>query len=163
MKITKLYSDYDEYYDEKLYSTGDEDLDELLERAFCEGYEYAQREFGIMDNAKPITNISRIEKNAAKVVNRTGRTAEDVLKSNAFKGSKKLATPFVMPSGVNRKLKAAKLEGALKGITKNPKNLGIAAAGATLLGGAAIAHGIKRAKRKGWEDAKLGVQRTAKY
>jgi len=45
MKITKLYSDYDEYYDEKLYSTGNEDLDELLERAFCEGYEYAQREF----------------------------------------------------------------------------------------------------------------------
>lgn len=46
MKIEKLYSDYDEYYDEKLYSTGDDELDELLERAFCEGYEYAQREFG---------------------------------------------------------------------------------------------------------------------
>ena len=35
-----------EYYeDEKLYSTGDEDLDDLLERAFSNGYEYAQREF----------------------------------------------------------------------------------------------------------------------
>lgn len=35
-----------EYYEnEKLYSTGDNYLDELLERAFCEGYEYAQREF----------------------------------------------------------------------------------------------------------------------
>jgi hypothetical protein len=35
-----------EYYeDEKLYSTGDDYLDELLEKAFCEGYEYAQKEF----------------------------------------------------------------------------------------------------------------------
>lgn len=31
---------------ERLYSTGDQELDELLERAFCEGYELAQREFG---------------------------------------------------------------------------------------------------------------------
>ena len=30
---------------QKLYSTGDDDLDELLERAFCDGYEYAQKEF----------------------------------------------------------------------------------------------------------------------
>ena len=33
------------YEDEKLYSTGDDDLDDLLERAFCEGYSYAQKEF----------------------------------------------------------------------------------------------------------------------
>jgi len=33
------------YEDEKLYSTGDDYLDDLLERAFCEGYEYAQREY----------------------------------------------------------------------------------------------------------------------
>ena len=43
MKITKLYSDYQE--EERLYSTGNDELDDLLERAFCEGYEYAQREF----------------------------------------------------------------------------------------------------------------------
>ncbi len=41
--IEKMYSDYDEYEDTRLYSTGDSDLDDLLERAFCEGYEYAQR------------------------------------------------------------------------------------------------------------------------
>jgi hypothetical protein len=36
----------DQYYeDEKLYSTGDDYLDDLLEKAFCEGYEYAQKEF----------------------------------------------------------------------------------------------------------------------
>ena len=32
------------HQEEKLYSTGDEMLDNLLERAFCEGYELAQRE-----------------------------------------------------------------------------------------------------------------------
>ncbi|MBQ1606330.1 MAG: hypothetical protein II088_05940, partial [Bacteroidales bacterium] len=32
-------------YEEKLYSTGDDYLDEMLEKAFCEGYEYAQAEF----------------------------------------------------------------------------------------------------------------------
>ena len=44
--IEKMYSEnYDEYEDTRLYSTGDSDLDDLLERAFCEGYEYAQKEF----------------------------------------------------------------------------------------------------------------------
>ena len=44
--VEKMYSEnYDEYEDTRLYSTGDDYLDELLERAFCEGYEYAQREF----------------------------------------------------------------------------------------------------------------------
>ena len=32
---------------EKLYSTGNEMLDNLLERAFCEGYELGQKEFGM--------------------------------------------------------------------------------------------------------------------
>ena len=31
----------------KLYSTGNDDLDELMERAFCDGYEYAQKEYGV--------------------------------------------------------------------------------------------------------------------
>lgn len=43
MKIERMFSNVEE---EKLYSTGNDELDELLERAFCEGYEYAQREFG---------------------------------------------------------------------------------------------------------------------
>ena len=38
--------------EERLYSTGDEMLDDLLERAFCEGYELAQREFGARDIKK---------------------------------------------------------------------------------------------------------------
>lgn len=37
---------------QKLYSTGDDDLDELLEMAFCDGYEYAQYEFSDDDDDK---------------------------------------------------------------------------------------------------------------
>ena len=55
MKIERLYSNYQE--EERLYSTGNDELDDLLERAFCEGYEYAQREF-----AKP----GYVKKEAAK-------------------------------------------------------------------------------------------------
>ena len=47
MKIQRLFSNVEE---ERLYSTGNDELDELLERAFCEGYEYAQREFGNKEN-----------------------------------------------------------------------------------------------------------------
>ena len=51
--IEKMYSEnYDEYEDTRLYSTGDSDLDDLLERAFCEGYEYAQKEYSLKDELK---------------------------------------------------------------------------------------------------------------
>ena len=47
----RFYSD-SEYEEERLYSTGSDELDELLERAFCEGYEYAQREFAEKEEKK---------------------------------------------------------------------------------------------------------------
>lgn len=40
-----LGRDFINSQEEKLYSTGNEMLDNLLERAFCEGYELAQREY----------------------------------------------------------------------------------------------------------------------
>ena len=40
------------HQEEKLYSTGDEMLDNLLERAFCEGYELAQREYAEEEKKK---------------------------------------------------------------------------------------------------------------
>ena len=43
MIIERINNNYEE---ERLYSTGNDELDELMERAFCEGYEYAQKEFG---------------------------------------------------------------------------------------------------------------------
>jgi hypothetical protein len=49
MKIQRMFSNVEE---EKLYSTGNEELDDLLERAFCEGYEYAQKEFNSKSQKK---------------------------------------------------------------------------------------------------------------
>ena len=42
----KMFSNVGE---ERLYSTGNDELDDLLERAFCEGYEYAQKEYAKRD------------------------------------------------------------------------------------------------------------------
>ena len=44
--FSEMESNNNNEVQEKLYSTGSDELDELLERAFCEGYEYAQKEFG---------------------------------------------------------------------------------------------------------------------
>ena len=52
-KVFSQVENWDNGYEmeERLYSTGDYELDVLLERAFCEGYEAAQREFAAMDKA----------------------------------------------------------------------------------------------------------------
>lgn len=59
MIIGRDIVDYNNYYEpeERLYSTGYDDLDEAMERAFSEGYEYAQREF-----AKKAEEESRLTK-----------------------------------------------------------------------------------------------------
>lgn len=46
------YDFNDEYYEERLYSTGNDDLDYLLEKAFCDGYEFYQKEFDLKDDIK---------------------------------------------------------------------------------------------------------------
>lgn len=56
-----LFSDNEE---ERLYSTENEELDELLERAFSDGYEYAQREFGNRENKELTREFDR--KNLSK-------------------------------------------------------------------------------------------------
>lgn len=47
--------------EERLYSTGDNELDDLLEKAFCEGYEYAQREFAAKRTQDDIDNLKRMK------------------------------------------------------------------------------------------------------
>ena len=64
--VEKHYSEIEE--SERLYSTGDSELDELLERAFCEGYEYAQREFAAY---KPPFSQEQYRK-AIKLANENG-------------------------------------------------------------------------------------------
>lgn len=58
----KMFSDVNnDNTQEKLYSTGSEELDAMLEKAFSEGYEFAQREFANARQKKKNT------KNAAKI------------------------------------------------------------------------------------------------
>ena len=49
------------HQEEKLYSTGDEMLDNLLERAFCEGYELAQREYAEEEKKLKLLDKRNIE------------------------------------------------------------------------------------------------------
>ena len=79
MKIERLYSNYQE--EEKLYSTGNDELDELMERAFCEGYEYAQKEFG-----RTGLNAQQAKQFFTKVRNKKGSRAmaEKAIKNGEF-------------------------------------------------------------------------------
>jgi hypothetical protein len=75
----KLYSANEYYEDEKLYSTGDDYLDDLLEKAFCDGYEYAQREF-----TKPVDDPllkKQILKTVSKMKKNSPKTHDEVLKA----------------------------------------------------------------------------------
>ena len=67
-----LGRDFINSQEEKLYSTGDEMLDNLLERAFCEGYELAQREFGARDR-KNARAIARQVQGAEAAVNKAAK------------------------------------------------------------------------------------------
>lgn len=71
------------YYSEKLYSTGNDNLDSLLEKAFCDGYEYAQREFNEEDNKKEKKNKKlrfgdKIELNRLKSVYGLGKFGDKI-------------------------------------------------------------------------------------
>lgn len=68
----RMYSENEEIQEERLYSTGDNELDDLLERAFCEGYEYAQKEFARYKD--PTVRFQKLPdvKNLVKVANENG-------------------------------------------------------------------------------------------
>lgn len=61
-EFAKYFSDNEYNNDEeRLYSTGNEDLDYLLEKAFSDGYVYAQKEFGkFQDWAKKTGGITDV-------------------------------------------------------------------------------------------------------
>lgn len=96
--------------EEKLYSTGNDELDELLERAFCEGYEYAQKEFakrdydGLTEEGKEYLRRQRnIQANAlASKRNRINRELKLNLRDN-----KTAFGPMSSDPGNPRKLEAA--------------------------------------------------------
>lgn len=58
---------YENEMEERLYSTGDYELDEILERAFCEGYEAAQREFTYINEKGEVIGVGgKVLKNRLK-------------------------------------------------------------------------------------------------
>ena len=63
---------YENEMEERLYSTGDVELDEILERAFCEGYEFAQREFTYVDEK------------TGNIINAEGKVIGNINKSEDF-------------------------------------------------------------------------------
>ena len=80
------------YYSEKLYSTGDDYLDDLLEKAFCEGYEYAQREFAAYKDPTARLQKSPAVKKLLKAANDEGfkgknmdQVAKNLVKKANFK------------------------------------------------------------------------------
>ena len=64
------------HQEEKLYSTGDEMLDNLLERAFCEGYELAQREYA--EEEKKIKWLDKKNIEALKKLYNKGEESKNI-------------------------------------------------------------------------------------
>lgn len=108
------YDLINEYYedDEKLYSTGNDDLDYLLERAFSDGYEFAQREFTLAKSdgslvsstgrvitpTKPLSKSPNAKRQWAQLNNRPKRI-DPLKKSAGVLGSKTTTTTI---PGINK-------------------------------------------------------------
>jgi hypothetical protein len=124
------------YEDEKLYSTGDDYLDDLLEKAFCEGYEYAQREF-----AEESDKDVKLNKEDERDIRRWSRHKETAdLKRKALEGDKEARKAlgkkgYKLGMAVEGSLGA--LGGAAVGATASGKNKLRNAAIGALIGGAA--------------------------
>lgn len=68
--------------EERLYSTGDEELDDLLERAFSEGYEYAQREFGFIQDVKRSGLKRTMKRNVGRLRNKVADKIDDSIEKD---------------------------------------------------------------------------------
>lgn len=94
----KLYSENEKYYEsEKLYSTGDDELDDLLERAFCDGYEYAQREFAKIDtviNKNALNSVMRDAKYKVPTGTSANSSLFKDLSQPKIAGTKKIAQKY---------------------------------------------------------------------
>ncbi len=129
------------YEDTKLYSTGDSDLDDLLEKAFCEGYEYAQREF-----------VKAAEKEAKMQLAREILEAEEAgdtriareLKSRFVKKDRKLAKGIGMMAGSALGGMTGLAAGSATESDAATVGLGALGTGAGLGIGAGIGHNIGR-------------------
>lgn len=106
---------------EKLFSTGDEDLDDLLQEVYYsgieDGYDYAQREFTKVRTAKKY-----VKKGTKKLVEmaKAGHSVEEIdFANNLVKGA---------PKGMFRAPKTKSAERGLESVMKGARNAGNKAA-----------------------------------
>lgn len=103
--IEKMYSENEEIQEEKLYSTGDSDLDDLLEKAFSEGYEYAQKEYGLKDELKKAIKegdeekIKRLKRKATAAGVLTGTAAGGITGKIGYKKLKNGIVDYINKDG----------------------------------------------------------------
>ena len=90
--IEKMYSENEETQDEKLYSTRDDYLDDLLEKAFCEGYEYAQREFAKKDYEKEKEAKMQLAREILEAEEKNDSREAKYLKKKLIENDRKLKT-----------------------------------------------------------------------
>ena len=107
----RFYSENVQEEEERLYSTGNDELDDLLERAFCDGYEYAQREFAKEEEKKEKKHTG------AKVAAGVGGTA--VVGAGTLAGVAKLGENAIDKKGQNLKEEGKKLINSTKVETSN--------------------------------------------
>ena len=154
----------------KLYSTGDEELDDLLERAFCEGYEYAQREFS--KNDEEDDKLSREDERDIKRYQRSKSARKNAeLGIAAYEGDKdaqkKLRRKITAAGGAMGALSGA-ISGSMIG-SSHGKSKGLiggaigAAAGGAFGAGAAnrlarsTEHGKKYNESRSSSDVKIAI------
>ena len=64
---------------ERVYSENDyTELEDLIERAFCEGYEYAQREFNMKSVGATLKNNVRLAQEATRGTKYAGKSMASV-------------------------------------------------------------------------------------
>ena len=109
----RFYSENVQEEEERLYSTGNDELDELLEYAFCDGYEYAQREFAEEEEAEE----PKKKHTGAKVAAGVGGTA--VVGAGTLAGVAKLGENAIDKKGQDLKEEGKKLINSTKVETSN--------------------------------------------
>lgn len=157
---------------QKLYSTGDEYLDELLEKAFCEGYELGQKEFTRGDyeglNPQQQSNIilrqqlftyeddelEAYEELDSKKISKLTDNQKKMLLEDERAKAKRNQSRIVKKYG-----KKGEKEGREKGKKRGTKRGAIGGAIIGALGGAMLGHGTRDVFKgeKGGKRALIGA------
>lgn len=141
--VERSFSQYEE--EERLYSTGNDELDDLLERAFCDGYQYAQVEFAEKEDKKDKEDSADDKDNEMKLGDKVNIWA--LKKLNTKKDREALAEGHRHGNWHKAGVQSAKwtgglgaLAGGIAGAGATPGGVGRKALGAAA--GAAVAGGL---------------------